>query len=358
MKVLRARAVIALCLTLTLAGLGGGGGQASAAAARAPRVAAAPSDAQAMAALRLWMQRVVAWSQPYVAVQEEFVNWIVALGGDILTAAKYGDDPKAGAAWARDWAPAQHARLADLRARADALKGGLLPEVPPMLRDFAQTRIVTANLSRLPDALGRLIDETAPTLDALIDTMAQTASGDAAAAKRLPAEGIGLDIALAKASLNTPNPAAGIPNHPLSDLHGALQATWRADIAIEQAAQDGLSGKPVDRAAVSATLRAEAAKTEAAMNAAIRHTALMRRGLATMPDGAMKRGVFQALDSMEDTVKAYGEVVAVWRAVANTVDDPKSGPLDWIEQSAKVQGPLARISDQGMERRRMLAGAL
>ena len=356
MRTIGARAALALCLTLTLAGLGGGGWQASA-AARPPRAAAARSEAEGLAALRAWMQQVMAWSQPYVTLQEDFVNWVVALAGDIEKATDYRHDPKAGAAWAKAWAPTQHARLAELRARSLALKGEPFPKAPAALGGIAQIRIVTANMVGLPFALDRLLAETAPTLHATIDTIAQAAAGDADAGKRLPGEAIGLDIALAKASMNSPDSAAGIPNHPLSDIHAAFQATWRADIAAEQAAQDVLSGKPVDRGALSATLRTEAAKTDAALDSATRHIAVMRRSVVGMPDLAMKQSIARLLDSMAETVSVFGEVAAVWRTLADKVDDPKSGPWDWVDGAAKVQEPLDRIAKQTAERRRML-GAL
>jgi hypothetical protein len=147
-------------------------------------------------------------------------------------------------------------------------------------------------------------------------------------------------------------------NSPLSDLHDAMQATWRADIAVEEAARHDLSGKSVDRAAVAKTLRAEAANTEAALTAAVRHTALLRRNLAAMPEGSMKQGIFRALDSIGDTVKSFHEVSAAWLTIADLMDDPKSDGWAWVRATAKIQDPLAAIAAQAVERRRLMGGAL
>jgi hypothetical protein len=357
MHFLRRGAAMAVGLALAMAAGGGAGEQALAAAARAP-VAAPLTEAEAMAALKVWLQRVVAWSQPYVALEADLVNGITALESDIGRAMKDRANPATGKVWAEEWAPAQHARLQEFRARANALRGGRLPEVPADLRRYPQARTLTANMARLPDAIAGLIDEMAGSLDVLIDTVAQTAGGDPAALKRLPGEALGLDITLAKAALNTPDPSAGMPDSPLSDLYDATQATWRADIVIEQAAKDKLAGKPVDRAAVAAALRAEAVNTETAVKAAVRHAAMLRRSIMTMPEGRLKQGFLRAIDSIGDTVKVYGELIAVWRSMASLVEDPDSDALSWIDAAQSIQGPMQTIAEQSLERRRLLSGAL
>jgi hypothetical protein len=236
------------------------------AAAAGPSLAgpaqAAPTAATLMQVGDAWLGGMSAWLDPYVALIKDQT----AIVTDVETGARKvarGETPPAGVLPA--WAAAQRARLADIDARAEALRGRAPPPLPPILaRDlrwlglnvgFTSTAAAIKDDAKTSGALARKV----------IDQIEAAAAGDQAARKTLDRSALELEVAALEGEdeILTGAAAGQPPNGPERDLAQAAMEVNMAGLNVRHLAIDQLDGRPANRAAVAVLVRRHADQVDA-----------------------------------------------------------------------------------------------
>ncbi len=328
------------------------------AAAAAVVALAAPADSQPAASSASWMRSAAAWSAPYIALNSDYAAFLAGLIKGQASADQYlaKGDAAAGAAWAKAWSADELGQYARLKARARAL-GVTAPPAPAASGD-TQFAGVVKGLSALAPAITREVLGSEDLVNQVVALAVRTAGGERGAGARLNDRVLDLEVAGLNSNIVQLSADFALPDDPTADANSAGVHIDRAAIAVIQAAANGDDHRPVDRAAVAATVRAHAAAIEAAAAAMETHSALLIKRYGP-PPGETPSPVMAAFVAGMGTFPATAAVerrIAVQlRAIAALVEQPASTPTQWTAAIIDDLGDLLGEADQLANKRRALA---
>ena len=253
------RAGIGLVIfTLATTGAGGAG------AASPPVLQRVPAPAQSGAAqVRVWLQRVVAWSSSYFDLMHEQGAVLHDVNDRVqATLRAQPVDP----AEVKAWADAQRAKLAVIDEKAVAMQGRPFPAMPAYVAIEPKAQKMIAAYAKLPGVVSRQLREDSTLVRSVIDQIVLASGGGADARKLLTQQTLQLDIAMIEGE-NTVVEAsnASLPeNDPQWDLATCSEESNLAAVDLLRFALRGMTGEAGDdRVAVAKSIHIHALRVSA-----------------------------------------------------------------------------------------------
>jgi hypothetical protein len=331
------------------------------AAAAAVVALALPANAQPAADSASWMASAAAWSAPYIALNSDYAAFLSGLIKGQASADQYlaKGDAAGGAAWAKAWSADELGQYARLKARARAL-GVTAPPAAPAGEGSVQPMAagVVKGLSALAPAITSEVLGVESLVDEVVTLAVRAAGGDHAASAKLNDRVLNIEIAGLKSNIVQLSADFALPDDPTADVNQAGVHVDRAAIAVIQAAADSSDPRPAARAAVAATVRAQAAGVEADATTMETHSALLIKKYGPAPGETPSpvMAVFVAgMGTFPDTAAVERKIAVQLRAIAALVEQPSSTPSQWTAAIFDDLGGLLGEADQLANKRRALA---
>lgn len=291
-----------------------------------------------------WIGDLARWSGGYI----ELVLELGAIYGDlnegIATARTYFErgDTEGGGAWAREWGPRQHARIAALKPRLAALA----PRPPEFRSPRYDLTAVAGDLAHTRNMFEKVPGDTRAQIESaeilsaqVIDVIERAAAGERTAAGYLTAAYFDLNIASMQSDnrsndtfiplMERRQSAKGTVLRTSHALNESLIEAYKVLRAFER-------GAAVDRKAAAASIRLSAGKIDAAARDLTTRIRVIR---ADIYPGELGRKSTLIAESYDETLVVMTDLAGRMRSLADTVE--RGGELDYdgVLDTVEAAGP-------------------